>query len=207
MFGVMACGGDDPGGGNSGDAGGTSLGSLAGDDSGDWPPKPGHDAGTAAPVDAAPPPPVDPVVPGTFVPNPTDAFTGAGPYKSNLPTIRANDQHGGTIVTGKPCLSCHDGTTCTKFDFAGTVWQAPGLTQGAPDVEVRIIDANSYAHDVHSDPDGNFWHRADSDLALPAFSGVRISNWHAVGTLNGVSCNTCHQPDNTPPGRLYVQVQ
>src|SRR5207253_476378 len=103
---------------------------------------------------AAPPPVDDPVVPGTPVKSPQDAFTGAGSYKSDPPTIRANDQHAGTDVTGKPCLGCHDGKTCVLFDFAGTVWQAPALTKGVADVEVRIIDANNLAHDVHSDKDG-----------------------------------------------------
>ncbi len=168
--------------------------------------------GTATPVvvDAAPPPVNDPVIPGTPVSNPQNAFTGAGSYKSDPPAIRANDQHGGTVVTGKSCLSCHDGTTCVLFDFAGTVWQAPALTQGVADVEVRIIDANNLAHDVHSDVDGNFWHRADATLAMPAFSGVRTSDWEAVGQLNGTSCNSCHYAGNTspdaPPGPpLYVQ--
>jgi hypothetical protein len=168
-------------------------------------------ASTPAPqVDSAPPPVSDPVIPGTLVNNPQDAFSGSPTYVSDPPTIRANDQHGGTIVTGKSCLSCHDGTTCVLFDFAGTVWQAPALTAGAPDVEVRIIDANNYAYDVHSDVDGNFWHRADATLAMPAFSGVRTSDWKAIGTLNGTSCNSCHYAGNTspdaPPGPpLFVQ--
>jgi hypothetical protein len=152
----------------------------------------------------------DPIVPGTPVSNPQNAFTGSPKYTSNPPTIRANDQHGGTIVTGKDCLSCHNGTTCMLFDFAGTVWQYPALTQGVPDVEVRLIDANNLAYDVHSDVDGNFWHRAESTLAMPAFSGVRTSQWEAVGQLNGPSCNSCHYAGNTdpngPPGPpLYVQ--
>jgi cytochrome c5 len=152
----------------------------------------------------------DPVVPGVLVPDPTDAFSGAGTYAPNPPTIRANDQHaGGVIVTGKPCLTCHDGTTCVKFDFAGTVWTAPALTDGAVDVNVRIIDANNYAYSVYSDVDGNFWHRADTDLVMPAFSGVRTADWKAIGTLNGTSCNSCHYTGNTgpdaPPGpRLFV---
>jgi hypothetical protein len=143
-------------------------------------------------------------VPGVPVASPQNAFTGATPYASRPTSIRANDQHGGTSVTGKPCLTCHDGKTCVKFDFGGTVWQAPALTAGAADVEVRIIDANNLAYDVHSDADGNFWHRSDTDLALPAFSGVRNATWKAIGNLNGTSCNTCHQPTNAPPGRLYV---
>ena len=137
-------------------------------------------------------PPSDPVVPGTPVANPTNAFSGDGPYASAPPTIRANDQHGGTMVTGKDCLSCHNGTTCMKFDFAGTVWMAPDLTTGAPDVQVRIIDANDLAYSVHSDADGNFWHRADVDLVMPALSGVRTADWRTAGQLNGPSCNACH---------------
>jgi cytochrome c5 len=172
----------------------------------------GEDAASSpvAVQDSAPPPVNDPVIPGTPVSNPQDAFTGAPNYTSDPPTIRANDQHGGTIVTGKSCLDCHNGTTCVLFDFAGTVWQYPALTSGVPDVEVRIIDANNLAYDVHSDVDGNFWHRANSTLAMPAFSGVRTSDWKAIGTLNGTSCNSCHYAGNTsadaPPGPpLYVQ--
>ena len=151
-----------------------------------------------------------PVDPGTPVSNPTNAFSGDGAYVSAPPGIRANDQHGGTTVTGKDCLSCHDGKTCAKFDFAGTVWMAPDLTSGAADVEVRIIDANDLAYAVHSDVDGNFWHRADADLKMPALSGVRTATWHAVGQLNGPSCNACHFAGNTspnaPPGPpLFVE--
>ena len=211
-FVLLACGGGDPGGAGApqDDAGASDASS------------------SPAPVDAEPPsvdakaPPSrdagtpgssvnDPIVPGVHVTNPTDAFSGAGSYAPSPPTLRANDQHaGGAVVTGQPCLSCHDGTTCVKFDFAGTVWMAPALTQGAPDVNVRIIDANDYAYSVYSDVDGNFWHRADSDLVLPALSGVRTANFKAVGMLNGVSCNTCHYAGNTgpnaPPGpRLFVQ--
>ncbi|MGO8996795.1 MAG: hypothetical protein ACLQVI_26055 [Polyangiaceae bacterium] len=218
---ILACGGGDPGGqsstqlGNGGGGmlgGGPGLGSGSGsngDDAGNA--SGGDDAAPAATVqDSAPPPVNDPVVPGTLVNDPQNAFSGAGSYQSDPPTIRANDQHGGTIVTGKDCLSCHNGTTCTEFDFAGTVWQYPALTAGVADVEVRIIDANNYAYDVHSDVDGNFWHRANSALVLPAFSGVRTSDWEAVGSLNGVSCNSCHYAGNTspdaPPGPpLFVQ--
>jgi hypothetical protein len=152
----------------------------------------------------------DPVVPGVLVPNPTDAFSGAGDYAPNPPTIRANDMHAGVAsVTGKACLTCHDGTTCVQFDFAGTVFLAPDYTSGAADANVRIIDANDYAYSVYSDVDGNFWHRADSALVLPAFSGVRTSDWKAVGQLNGPSCNSCHYAGNTdpngPPGpQLFV---
>jgi hypothetical protein len=210
---LFACGGGDPSGQTStqDDGGIPNFNPQGG---------PGEDAGRPSASDAstivmqapdtAPPPVNDPIVPGTFVPNPQNAFTGAPAYAADPPTIRANDQHGGMIVTGKSCLDCHNGTTCTKFDFAGTVWTAPALTKGAVDVEVRIIDANNYAHDVHSDVDGNFWHRATTDLALPAFSGVRTSDWKAIGQLNGVSCNSCHYAGNTdpdgPPGpQLFVQ--
>ncbi len=86
-----------------------------------------------------------------------------------------------------------------KFDFAGTVWMAPNLTSGAADVEVRIIDANDLAYAVHSDVDGNFWHRADTDLVLPALSGVRTADYKQAGHLNGPSCNSCHFAGNTSP--------
>lgn len=220
-FALFACGGTDPGGQAStqDDAGGGgAFGGGAGLGSGstsaeDASPAPSSgDAGSAStPVrDAAPPPVNDPVVPGTPVSDPQNAFSGDPTYASKPPTIRANDQHSGTLVTGKSCLDCHNGTTCVKFDFAGTIWQAPALTKGAPDVEIRIIDANDLAYDVHSDVDGNFWHRADADLALPALSGVRTSDWKALGSLNGTSCNSCHYAGNTgsdaPPGpQLYVE--
>lgn len=194
---LVACGGSDPGGQSStqGDAGAGEGGAEM------------TEGGSTV---AETGPPSLPVVPGTPVSNPNNAFSGDGPYMSDPPTIRANDQHGGMMVTGKDCLSCHDGTTCMKFDFAGTVWMAPSLTSGAADVEVRIIDANDLAYAVHSDVDGNFWHRADTDLVMPALSGVRTSSWKAVGQLNGPSCNSCHFAGNTspnaPPGPpLFVE--
>ena len=197
---IAACSGGDPGGGSTpADPGDPSLGPVSGGASGGA----SHDGGATSAHDAAPALPPDPPQPGVYVDNPQDAWSGAPAYKSAPPAIRANDMHS-SPVTGQPCLDCHDGTTCTKFDFAGTVWQAPGKTKGAADVEVRLIDANSYAHSVHSDQDGNFWHRATSDLALPSMSGVRTANWKAVGTLNGVSCNHCHNTASSTPGRLFV---
>jgi hypothetical protein len=181
---LVACGGSDPGGTSSTQGDGGAAEAMGGGGSGD---------GAATP-------PSDPVVPGTPVSNPTNAFSGEGPYVSAPPTIRANDMHaGGTMVTGKNCLTCHDGTTCVKFDFAGTVWMAPAFTSGAADVEVRIIDANDLAYTVHSDVDGNFWHRADTDLVMPALSGVRTADWRQAGHLNGPSCNSCHYAGNTSP--------
>jgi hypothetical protein len=182
---LMACGASDPGGPSS-----TQGDSGAGDGGAEMM---GGDSGGVTPT------PNDPVVPGTPVSNPTNAFSGEGPYVSDPPIIRANDRHGGTMVTGKDCLSCHNGTTCMKFDFAGTVWMAPALTSGAADAEVRIIDANDLAYSVHSDVDGNFWHRADTDLAMPALSGVRTAGSHQEGRLNGPSCNSCHYAGNTSP--------
>ncbi len=218
---LVACGGKDPAGQGSTqsvpqllppNSGNPPTSQPSGDDSsGDDASAPSNPNQPPPVVDAGPPPVNDPIVPGTPVNNPSDAFSGAGSYASDPPTIRANDQHAtGGPVTGKPCLTCHDGTTCVKFDFAGTIYQYPALTTGAPDVQIRIIDNNDIAYSVHSDVDGNFWHRADTDLALPAFSGVRTSDWKAIGMLNGVSCNTCHYDGNTganaPPGpRLYVQ--
>ena len=193
---ALACSGGDPGGGAGGDG-------TAGDPTGGGGSS-GGAAASAATKDAGPALPDDPPEPGTLVANPVDAFTGAAAYASAPPSIRANDQHA-SPVTGKPCLTCHDGVTCTKFDFAGTVWRAPAKTSGAADVEVRIIDAKSYAHSVHSDVDGNFWHRATEDLAMPALSGVRTASYRFIGKLNGVSCNQCHTTANDPPGRLYVQ--
>jgi hypothetical protein len=183
---LVACGGSDPGGAWStqGDGG-------AGTDGGAEMMESGSDGVTATPN--------DPVVPGTPVSNPRNAFSGDGPYVSDPPTIRANDRHGGTMVTGKDCLSCHNGTTCMKFDFAGTVWMPPDFTSGAADVEVRIIDANDLAYAAHSDADGNFWHRADADIAMPALSGVRTADSKIVGQLNGPSCNSCHYAGNTSP--------
>ncbi len=142
--------------------------------------------------------PVDP--PEPRVPNPVNAFTGAKPYQFIVPDP-ANAHHPAP-VTGKPCLDCHGGnTTAPKFDFAGTIYQAPLLWWGAAGAEIRIIDRNGYPATVHADTDGNFWHRADKDLALPAFSGARSATWGAVGQLNGASCNSCH----TPSKKLYVQ--
>jgi hypothetical protein len=86
-----------------------------------------------------------------------------------------------------------------KFDFAGTVWKPPAYTSGAADVEVRTIDANDLAYSVHSDVDGNFWHRADADLVMPALSSVRTAHPREVGHLNGPSCNSCHYAGNTSP--------
>ena len=180
-------------------------------DGGDWPPKTHADGGaSSAPppstVDATAPTAVnDPVDPGTPVDDPQNAFTGAGSYEDELPAFSANAQH----ARRSPASRASRATTAARRRrssiSAGTIWQAPDRTQGAPGVEIRIIDASSMAHSVHSDADGNFWDRSDTDSALPALSGVRDSSFKAVGQLNGVSCNECHNTGNADPGRLFVQ--
>jgi hypothetical protein len=218
--GMVACANDDPGGGWPGGAGYPGLvppGADNGDDGG-WPPKAsnaGDAASSLAPpaspsgrLDASAPSPGnpnDPIDPGTPVANPQNAFSDAGAYEASLPALNANAMHAAP-VTGQPCLRCHDGSTdAAEFAFAGTVWQWPALTIGAPEVEIRQIDANSVAHLVHSDADGNFWDRSDAPLAMPSLSGVRTGTFQAIGELNGTSCNECHNEDNSTPGRLFVQ--
>jgi hypothetical protein len=189
---VAGCSGSDPGGGQSDPGVAGDGGKTASPGNGS-----GHgDGGGAAPAQDDP---------GVYIASPKDAWTDAPPFKSAPPAINANASHSTGSVTGKPCLGCHNGVTCVKFDFAGTVYKAPALTQGAADVEVRIIDATNYAHSVHSDADGNFWHFASTDLPMPAFSGVRTASFFAVGKLNGTSCNECHYDGNTHPTRLFVK--
>ncbi len=69
----------------------------------------------------------------------SQVWSTAGGYKGTAPAVNANDRHPAP-VTGKNCLSCHDGTgKAPRFAFGGTVadgkqwkWEASSWLPGPP---------------------------------------------------------------------------
>jgi hypothetical protein len=69
----------------------------------------------------------------------SQVWSTAGAYKGLAPSVRANDRHA-SPVTGKNCLSCHDGSNAApRFAFGGTVadgknweWAASSWLPGPP---------------------------------------------------------------------------
>lgn len=69
----------------------------------------------------------------------SQVWSTAGSYKGGAPAVNANDRHA-SPVTGKNCLSCHDGSgTAPRFAFGGTVadgkswkWEASSWLPGPP---------------------------------------------------------------------------
>ena len=80
------------------------------------------------------------------------------------------------------------------FVFAGTVFADKAASRGAPDVEIRVVDAKGSAISVHSDADGNFWVKGGAPLAKPARVGARnaakVLVMHDAATTG--DCNSCH---------------
>ena len=69
----------------------------------------------------------------------SQVWSTAGAYKGQAPSVRANDRHAFS-VTGKNCLSCHDGSgAAPRFAFGGTIangknwaWAASSWLPGPP---------------------------------------------------------------------------
>ncbi|MGH7295708.1 MAG: hypothetical protein ACRELB_12270, partial [Polyangiaceae bacterium] len=106
----------------------------------------------------------------------TDPFAGAPPYKSS--GGGGDNSHN----AGKSCMQqgCHSslggkGSEAPSFLIGGTVYNDYAGTQGAPGVEVRIVDANGNALSTTSDSGGNFYISAGSagSFAFPAVVGAR----------------------------------
>lgn len=133
---------------------------------------------------------------------PTDAFSGAAPYAIRDVTLRANEQHSAPVA-GKNCLGCHDGSGhAPKFDFAGTIYTSTAGSKGAANTEVRIVREDNYYVSVHSDEDGNFWHKGQTTPPKGSLAGVRNGNGAFIGHLNGAACNSCHTSSSN---RLYIK--
>ncbi len=128
------------------------------------------------------------------------AFTDAPAFASAPVEISAAAHHRAANVATVPdknvdCLSCHTGAPAPKFSFAGTLYQTTAGTQGAPDVEVRILDANRKGMSVHTDQDGNFWFPDDGTIVkTPALVGARAAGGNQLmsGTVDKLGCNACH---------------
>jgi len=131
---------------------------------------------------------------------PVDAFSGAAPYAIREVVVRAHDMHA-FPVAGKDCLSCHNGKgDAPQFDFAGTLYTTTEGTEPVPHAEVRVIRQDGYYVSVHTDEDGNFWHKGTANAPRGSKTGVRNDRNTFVGHLNGAACNSCHTPNN----RLYL---
>src|SRR5688572_2984374 len=142
-----------------------------------------NDASTGA--DAKPPP--DP-----------GAFLGAQAYAATVGPTTRKPQHnfaGNTPTTnpaGRPCLQCHGAAgPAPRFAFAGTITK--NGTQPAPNVEVRIIDANNKAVTAYTNADGNFFipFATSGALAFPVKGGARDADTTKLmkGTAANGNCN------------------
>ena len=148
-------------------------------------------AGLAAACGGAAPAPASP-------PAAKNLFSEAPPYAS-APVARtaaaAHAAKGAPAPSFKtPCLSCHkSGGSAPAFSFGGTVYADVTATKGAPDVEVRVLDAKGQSTTTHSDADGNFW-LAGAPVAAPIHSGVRSGTKTALmdTDVNNGDCNDCH---------------
>ncbi len=127
----------------------------------------------------------------TAAPAEKTLFTGAPAYASAPIVASAAAAHAakGAPAPGNKtaCLTCHKaGGTGPAFVFGGSVFADGDGKKGAPDIEVRVVDAKGTAVSVHSDADGNFWAKGDA-LTGPAHAGAR----------NGVKTKLMHQPLTT----------
>lgn len=130
-----------------------------------------------------------------------NAFTGAAAFASAPVATSAEQEHTtrnvGTVPTGQACLSCHTGAGATKFSFAGTIYKDALGTAGAPDVELRIVNAQGLEKGtVHSDANGNFWLVDDALVTAGSWTGTRNATTKTlmVEPIANGSCNTanCH---------------
>jgi hypothetical protein len=148
-------------------------------------------------------PPTEPSVAPTTVgaPPPVDtAFFAAGPAYASAPvsSSAAAAHIAKKVSVSMPavpaCLTCHKpGGHGVSFLFAGTIFADKAATRGAPDIEIRVVDAKGVATSVHSDADGNFWAKGGS-LAKPAKAGARNASAMRVqrDSVSTGDCNSCH---------------
>jgi hypothetical protein len=165
---------------------GTPAGSVdAGAGSAD--PKGTKDAGAMPTKDAGAPPAM------------TNAFTGAGAYKSQ----GGNGGH----AEGQPCLNCHKpgGEAGGRvWKFAGTIYKDSAGKSPASNVEIRVRDKSGKAVSVYSNGEGYFYSDG-GNFSFPALTGARnAANTNPMeGEIDNGNCNSCHNGKTT--GRLFVK--
>jgi hypothetical protein len=73
------------------------------------------------------------------------------------------------------------------------------------DTQVRMIDADGAVFETMTDSDGNFWFKSDSEVKMPAFTGIRRGSFDITGKSNGVACGSCHESGpSDAPGRIWT---
>jgi hypothetical protein len=137
---------------------------------------------------------------------PANAFTNAPPYvaQTGPTTIRNGHTFDPNLnPAGRACLSCHTG-----FLVGGSVYKDVGGTIPAPQVEVRVRDANGNAASVYTDNAGNFFLPKTSapNVTLPALVGARDSTSTVLmtATVTNGSCAaaSCHVSGGQGPIHL-----
>jgi hypothetical protein len=142
----------------------------------------------------------------SHAPPPSDAFTGAPPYVAQTGSTTIQPAHTfdpNLNPAGRACVTCHSG-----FLVGGTVYRDSAGTIAAPQVEVRVRDANGNGASTYADAAGNFYLRKSSapNVALPAFVGVRDHSATIVmsGSVSSGGCATagCHVAGHQGPVHL-----
>ena len=84
------------------------------------------------------------------------------------------------MAPGEDCLSCHDGSTATRWTAAGT-WGGPGNT-------VTIRDSAGKTVTLVTNEVGNFY--TSEPLAFPIRPSVNGEQMDPSASYGG--CNSCH---------------
>jgi hypothetical protein len=120
---------------------------------------------------------------------------------------------GPTHRPGQPCLVCHGGSgpAGAEFSVAGTVYLVKGQPDPAPNVTVKITDADGHTKSATTNSVGNFFIRVEEGaptapygVELDYTSGYRNPMGTKVGRDG--SCAGCHfgKPAPSTPGAVYL---
>jgi hypothetical protein len=133
---------------------------------------------------------------------------GGGAYGSyddgSYDTGSYNTGGGGSYDTGSYDDGSYDSYGGGGCGSGRKGWPAD-RTNPSPYTGVRIVGADGYVFDSVTDDDGNFWYKSPSDVAVPAYTGIRYGTFTVTGDTNGIACASCHEsgkPDS--PGRLWT---
>jgi len=156
--------------------------------------------------------------------NPIDAPAGNGCIdRSATPGVPHQHLAGGTSNQGMACINtaCHDpqalGQNAPGFQFAGTLYQADGVTPNAG-ASIKIIAADGVtSKSTVTDTDGNFYIAQGSlpgafpakaaATACPSLTNMTDQLTQTSTPAKGGNCNGCHNGGTAPATAVMTLAQ
>ena len=126
-------------------------------------------------------------------------------HEECAPGVSGCSGESANMLPGSDCISCHTGSgEAPKWQAAGTLFTDLDGTLAVADATVRVTDSTGTTVEMTTSSKGNFY---TSKSLVPPLSAEVETDAGIVAmsqTVETGACNSCHQCDGTPGGKMYA---